>query len=186
MTAQPPAPPPAPKVPARSAGLKLLLVCGLALLMSIPALFVFTVLDGRTQRAAEVARDIGGRVGGPQTFLGPVIAVPYAKPAPPPAPVQPGQVAAPPAQPERGVLVVFPERGSATVNTRIEARSRSLFNVPVYQSDVAFRAAFDLRQVAPPQGATLYWDNAELLVGASSTRRAERHPRQRGGTAAVA
>ncbi len=171
MTAQAPAQGTAPtKVPARSAGLKLLLVCGLALLMSIPALFVFSVLQGRTQRADEVAREIGGRVGGPQTFLGPVIAVPYLKPAPPQPPVAPGQVAPPAPQPERGVYVIFPQRGSAVVDTRIEARSRSLFNVPVYQSDVAFGSAFDLRQVAPPAGTVLYWDYAELLIGASDPR----------------
>ncbi len=158
------------RIPARSAGLKLLLVCGLALLMSIPALLVFGVLDGRTQRAREVAAEIGGRVGGPQTFLGPVIAVPYVKPAPPPQPVPPGTVAPPPPQPEAGVFVIFPETGQATVNTRIEARSRSLFNVPIYQSDVGFRAAFDLRQPPTLQGATLDWNNAELLIGASDTR----------------
>jgi len=168
MTATPPSG--SVRIPARSAGLKLLLVCGLALLMTIPALFVFGVLGGRTQRAAEVADEIGGRVGGPQTFLGPVIAVPYTKAAPAPQLLAPGQLAPAPPPPETGVFVIFPERGRATVNTRIEARSRSLFNVPIYQSDVAFGAAFDLRQVAPSAGAALDWAKAELLIGASDTR----------------
>ena len=64
------------RLPARSMGLKLLLVCALALLMSIPALFVFAILNDRTNRAEEVTQELGQLSGGPQTFLGPVLAVP--------------------------------------------------------------------------------------------------------------
>ena len=78
-------------------GLKLLLVCALALLMSIPALFVFAILNDRTNRAEEVTQELGQLSGGPQTFLGPVLAVPYRvppggttliPPAPPPPPMR--------------------------------------------------------------------------------------------------
>ena len=69
-----------PRLPARSMGLKLLLVCALALLMSIPALFVFAILADRTNRAEEVTQELGQLSGGPQTFLGPVLAVPYRVP----------------------------------------------------------------------------------------------------------
>ena len=89
VAAAPPPPEPAPStayaragissLPRRSAGLKLLLVCGLALLMSIAALFVFALLMERSNRAERVADEVGGLMGGPQTFLGPVIAVPYTR-----------------------------------------------------------------------------------------------------------
>ena len=69
------------RIPGRSMGLKLLLVCGLAALMSVVALFVFLLLNDRTNRAREVVSEVGGLVGGPQTFLGPVVAVPYLIPA---------------------------------------------------------------------------------------------------------
>lgn len=155
-------------LPRRSAGLKLLLVCGLALLMTIPALFVFALVAERTDRAESVAREIGGRVGGRQTFLGPVLAVPYSKTVAAPAP-QPGQVQAQPTL-ETGVIIVFPETGDAQVRTSSDVRRRSLFNVPVYTADVAFRAAFDLSRTAPPDGAVMHWEQAELLVGASDPR----------------
>ena len=66
-----------PRSRSRSMGLKLILVCGLALLMSIPALFVFAVVEDRSNREGEVTREISSDVGGQQTFLGPTLAIPY-------------------------------------------------------------------------------------------------------------
>lgn len=147
--------------PRRSMGLKLLLVCLLALLMSIPALFVFMLLGDRTNRAQEVSREVGALVGGEQTFLGPVLAVPYEMP---------------PSGQDRtvatGVHVIFPVSGRADVATRSEVRQRSLFKVPVYKADIGFSATFDLRAGAQlaPKGATLDWSRAEFLLGASDPR----------------
>jgi inner membrane protein len=58
-------------------GMKLIVVCGLALVMTIPALFVGGLVSDRTSRAADVIREISGHVGGQQTFLGPTLAIPY-------------------------------------------------------------------------------------------------------------
>jgi inner membrane protein len=150
--------------PSRSMGLKLLLVCALAVLMSIPAFFVFMLLDGRTNRAEQVAREVGELVGGPQTFLGPILAVPYAIPT-----------ADPKQAPGTGVFVIFPVRGDAQVRAKSEVRQRSLFKVPVYQADVAFKADFDLTGVAAlaPREAVLDWSRAEFLIGASDARGAQ-------------
>jgi inner membrane protein len=149
------------RTPRRSAGLKLLLVCVLAVAMSVPALFVFLLLNDRTSRADEVAREISAVVGGPQTFLGPVVAVPYAVPA-----------ADPKQAPQRDVFVIFPVTGDAQVAARSEVRRRSLFKVPVYEADVAFKAHFDLAGVADqaPPGAVLDWNRAEIVVAASDAR----------------
>jgi inner membrane protein len=106
------------KLPSRSLGLKLIVVSALALVMTIPALFVWSLIEDRTQRANEVVKDVSGSVGGAQTFLGPVIAVPYVIPA---SPVKAA---------ERGVYVIFPARAEAIVRTKTEVRHRSLFTVP--------------------------------------------------------
>jgi inner membrane protein len=58
-------------------GVKLIVVCGLALLMTIPTLFVSSLVDDRTTRAADVVKEISSYVGGQETFLGPVLAIPY-------------------------------------------------------------------------------------------------------------
>jgi len=152
------------RLPRRSMGLKLLLVCGLALLMSIPALFVFALLNDRTHRAEQVVAEVGGLMGGSQTFLGPVLSIPYAIPS-----------ADPKEAPATGVFVVYPVTGNAVVSTHSELRRRSLFKVPVYQADIVFKADFSLAGVgaAAPRGAVLDWPRAEFLVGASDPRGAQ-------------
>ena len=152
------------RMPGRSMGLKLLLVCGLAAMMSLVALFVFLLLNDRTNRAREVVAEVGGLVGGPQTFLGPVVAVPYLIPA-----------ADPKAPPSRGVQVLYPTDGKAEVSAESELRKRSLFKVPVYVAKLNFTAQFDLTDAVAnaPQGAQLDWSRAELMVGASDARGAQ-------------
>src|SRR5258708_5181681 len=95
------------RLPARSMGLKLLMVCALAMLMSLVALSVWAILIDRTNRAESVSDEISSLIGGPQSFAGPMLAIPYTLPAA--APVQ-GQ---PTPQPTTGVYVVFPEKGDA-------------------------------------------------------------------------
>ena len=128
----------------RSMGLKLIVVCGLALLMSIPALFVDFLVDDRTNREADVIKDISNYVGGRQTFLGPTLAVPYEIP-----PQTPAESA------HHGTYIVFPAQASAVVKTTTEERHRSLFRVPVFQADLKLDSTFDLSGVpaAAPQGA---------------------------------
>jgi len=144
----------------RSMGVKLLVVCGLALIMTIPALFVSSLVDERTSRAADVVKEISSHVGGQQTFLGPTLAIPYSIPAKNPA------------DDKHGVYLVFPARAEATMKTSTEERRRSLFKVPVFKADLKMDAAFDLAGVpaAAPYGAALDWDRAEIIVGVSDAR----------------
>jgi inner membrane protein len=145
----------------RSMGLKLLVVCGLALLMTIPSLFVDSVVEERTTRAKGVIEEISGRAGGQQTFLGPSLSIPYSIPSP----YKGGS-------PALGVYVVFPARGDASIKVRTEERRRSLFKVPVYQAELKFDAAFDLTGVpsAAPAGAELDWTRAKVVIGVSDAR----------------
>jgi inner membrane protein len=144
-----------------SVGLKLIVVCGLALLMLIPAVLVFPLVNERRTRADDVAKEISRSVGGKQTFLGPTLAIPYNVPA----------------QSEtdhatHGTYFVFPAEGTATLQTNTEERHRSLFRVPVFKSNVKFDAAFDLTGVpaAAPAGAMLDWSRAEIVVGVTDPR----------------
>ena len=149
------------RIKSRSMGVKLIVVCGLALLMTIPAFFVSGLVDDRTKREADVIKDISDHVGGAQTFLGPVLAVPYSIP-----PQSPADSA------KRGTYLVFPTQGSAVLKSSTEERHRSLFRVPIYQADLRFDATFDLTGVpnAAPQGAELDWKRAEIVVGVSDAR----------------
>ena len=145
----------------RSMGLKLLLVSGLALVMMIPSLFVNSVVEERTKRATGVIQEISGRSGGPQTFLGPTLSIPYKVP-----PLSKDVSPAP------GVYVVFPTQGDAMVRVRTQERHRSLFKVPVYEAELKFDATFDLTGVpsAAPAGAELDWTRAGIVIAASNAR----------------
>jgi inner membrane protein len=142
-------------------GLKLFVVCALALLMTIPALFVEGLVRERTQRQAEVVQEISGYVGGRETFLGPTLAIPYTIPAQ----TKTDTV-------KHGMYVVSPAQASAAISTTTQERHRSLFKVPVFAADVRMDAAFDLTGVpaALPEGAQLDWSRAEIVVGVSDAR----------------
>lgn len=145
----------------RSMGIKLILVCGLALLMMIPALLVWSLVGDRKQREAEVISQISAQVGGEQTFLGPTLAIPYTVPSQLPDETE-----------KHGVYLVFPTRASAIVKTTTAERRRSLFRVPVFQADLQMNAAFDLSGIpgAAPANAQLDWSHAQIVVGVSDPR----------------
>jgi inner membrane protein len=145
-------------------GLKLIVVCGLALLMSIPALFVQGLVWDRTSRKADVEREISNYEGGRQTFLGPTLAIPYDVP-----PQKSGD------SDYHGTYIVFPAQASAVVKTTTEERHRSLFRVPVFHADLNLDSTFDLTGVpgVVPKGAIFDWSHAEIVVGVSDARGAK-------------
>lgn len=145
----------------RSMGLKLIVVCVLALVMLIPALFVWLLVEDRSKRADEVVSEISEHVGGQQMFLGPTLAIPYTIPA----------VSATDST-KHGIYLVFPTRGTGVVKVATEERRRSLFKVPVFRADAQLSGSFDLSGVpaAAPPGAQLEWDRAEMVVGVSDPR----------------
>lgn len=139
-----------------STGMKLVVICGLALFMTIPAFFVESLIEERMQRKTEVLNEISSHVGGEQTLLGPTLLIPYSVPT--------GSA--------HGVYVVFPAVATASIRTTTQERHRSMFKVPVFQADMKLDASFDLGGVpaAAPAGAVLDWDRAEVVIGVSDAR----------------
>lgn len=149
------------KFGSRSMGVKLVIVCALALAMTIPAFFVEGIVNDRTRNAEEVVREISSHVGGKQTFLGPTLAIPYT--VPPRSKTD---------SPARGVYFIFPAEANATIATATQERRRSLFRVPIFQASLNMGATFDLSHTpsSAPEGAQLDWDHAEILIGVSDPR----------------
>ena len=149
------------KFEARSMGVKLIVIGGLALLMCVPALFVASLVDERSRRSNEVSQSIGASLGGTQTFLGPLLALPYTLPDGPKKP-----------RVDQGIYIVFPTSGEAEITTKSEVRHRSLFKVTAYTATIQFKASFDplLFQPNLPAHAELDWTRAEFIVGASDSR----------------
>jgi inner membrane protein len=152
---------PAVRTKNRSMGLKLIAVCVLAVLMMIPTLFVSDLVRERTNRAAQVVKEISSHAGGPQTFLGPTLAIPYRT-----ASTSPNVPAS------TGVYLIFPAQATADVRTSTTERHRSLFRVPVYRAELKLESNFDLKGTSPdtPHGAELDWSRAEIVVGVSDPR----------------
>jgi inner membrane protein len=149
------------RINSRSLGVKLIIVSGLALLMLIPAIFIDNLIGDRSQREADVIKQISDHVGGPQTLLGPTLAIPYII-----APQYPT------GNTQHGVYLVFPSTATATVQVATQERHISLFKVPVFKADSKLAASFDLSRVPDemPQGASLEWSQAEIVVGVSDPR----------------
>jgi inner membrane protein len=143
-----------------SMGMKLIVVCFLALFMLIPALLVGSLVEDRKSREADVVKQISQYVGGQQSFLGPILAIPYTVPA-----------ESPTSSPRQGTYIVFPSQAAAVVKTTTEERRRSLFRVPVFRADLKLDSTFDLAGVPSALSAgNLDWSRAEILVGVSDAR----------------
>lgn len=161
------------RLPTRSVGLKFLLVCILAVLMALPAFAIFGLIYDRTSRAGEVVSEVGQRYGGEQTFTGPILAAPFRQiiPAPPATPDNPR----PTATVRTGWYVVFAKtgKGDADIDTDVKSRgSGGLFKVRTYTADVDLSGSFELsgEPSAAPEGATIDWTKAVILIGVTDPR----------------
>lgn len=142
----------------RSMGFKLLLIGVLALIMTIPALFVYGIISDRESRARQALNEVVALTGGQQTVLGPVLLVPSTN-----------STVAP--------IVIFPVTGNAMVETKAEQRHRSLFRVPVYQSKINFNAKFEIsNQTKTALGPYLDWDKAQIAIGVTDVRGGSSEP----------
>ncbi|MEL7488794.1 MAG: inner membrane CreD family protein, partial [Pseudomonadota bacterium] len=150
-------------LPHRSAGLKLLLVCALALAMTIPALFVYGVVKERTSGEARARADVAMRTGGAQAALGPFLAVPYAIETE----GKDGE-----ARTRRGVAIAFAETGAAESRVDVEERKRGIYVVPIFTADIKFEATFNPQALrdALPEDAAADWAEARLYLGVSDNR----------------
>ena len=147
-----------------SMGVKLLVLALLTLILSLFAVWIDSLVDERTGRQEQVAKDIAAGVGGPQTLLGPTVLIPYTV-----------RSSDPKITPSRSVFLVSATDAIATVKTRTEERRRSLFRVPVFTADADMHGTFDLSHVtaALPANADIDWNDAEIVVGMSDVRGAK-------------
>jgi inner membrane protein len=150
-------------------GAKAILVLGLAVLMAVPGVFVFSLVLDRQHRAETVTQQVSALQGGPQQLLGPVLVAPYSAPRPP---VNDANGVPRPQPPETGWYVVSPDNGAANVTLKAASLHRSIFNVPVYEAQADFDARFSPppQSVNLPAGGSVDWQAARLVVGFSDLR----------------
>jgi len=140
------------KLPSRSYGLKLFVVCTLVLLMGIPAIFISSVSFERSGRADQVTREVSARYGGHQFVTGPVLSVPYFV-------LRDKEII------RQGDYIIFPEDGLADFSSvTVETKKRSLFRVPVYTANGTLSANFKALDKTKMSKERLFdWDRARIL-----------------------
>lgn len=156
-------------LPQRSFGLKLMLVCALALMMAIPAGFVWVLVYARSSDAQAAIYEVADLRGGPQDLMGPAIVVPFDREVVV-AVNNVNQV-----QTQMGRMVLFPETGRAVADLRTEVRKRGLQDVPVYTAVANFDATFDPARLFTemPAGARMRWNEARIYMGMGDLRGAK-------------
>lgn len=143
----------------RSAGLKLILICGLVLLMAIPAMFIGAISYERSSAADEVTRQVTQRYGGQQTVIGPILSVPYE------TELSNGMV-------QTGHYILYPDSGEAVFKSvDVETKSQSLYKVPVYSAAGVLSATFkDPLSRLEKSGVRLKRQDARFLISLSDVR----------------
>jgi inner membrane protein len=160
-------------LPRRSFGLKLILVCFLALLMAIPAGFVWALIYSRSIDANNAMQEVAQLRGGPQDLMGPAIVVPFERDVITSVNSVTNTTQA--VQTIHGRMVLYPETGRADAILATEVRKRGLHDVPVYSATVNFTAAFDLARISAeaPAGSRLKWNEARIYMSMSDLRGAK-------------
>jgi len=144
----------------RSAGLKLILICVLVLIMSIPVMFIGAISYERSSSARQVVSEVSERYGGEQKALGPILSIPYRIEG---RDNRSG---------ETGYYIFYADDGVIDVSdVTVETKQQSLYKVPVYTARGNWNANFkDILSRFEKTGLELDLDKAKLLVSVSNVR----------------
>ncbi len=150
----------------RSPGFKFFTLGVLSLLLLIPASLIWLLVSEREDRARDVAREIAQTWGGSQRLIGPFITVPYEIDETRIVDDKETIVTV------RREAVFLPDDLTITADATTEVRSRGIFDVTVYGSDISFEGSFSAPSddAITAQDARFRWAEAKLSLGISSVR----------------
>jgi inner membrane protein len=142
---------------------KLALIGALILILLVPMGFVGGLIGERESRASAVSREVSGLWGGPQLLIGPVLIVPYSI-------LRVTTVGERRVEEVQGRHAVFlPEALAIKGESKTTTLHRSIFEVPVYSSDLAFEGRFQAPRISDvaAQVHEIRWRDAVLAVAIS-------------------
>ncbi|RFB05504.1 cell envelope integrity protein CreD [Parvularcula marina] len=149
----------------RAVGLKFILVGLLALMMWIPALFIYALVYERSGRASLVTEEIYQREGGEQKLAGPFLIIPAVEQV---EGYRFDKDSKSPVMPVRRTYILLPETVTADIDLATEQRHRSIFTATVYEAGVRVNGRFDPKSITVPQNTELLWSEARIAMGLSS------------------
>jgi inner membrane protein len=147
----------------RSPGAKFFLIAALILMLAIPLLLVWVLIEERSQHASGVASQIAQEWGEQQTIIGPFLVVPYTVSRT----ITQGEKQIEEIQERRAVFL--PSATAIDGKAMPKVLSRSIYNVTVYSSALSFAGRFDAPNMAEvaPDAKTIRWGDALLAVSIS-------------------
>lgn len=128
-----------------SPGFKFFLICGLVLVLLIPLLLVWALVEERQQRAEGVRQEVAREWGGTQHIIGPVLVVPYT------VVVSTGVGDKRTEEVQERRAVFLPQTLNINGSAASKVLHRSIYDVAVYTGDLEFEGHFaapDLSDVA--------------------------------------
>lgn len=145
----------------QSYSLKLVILCGLVLMMAIPAMFISYLVYERSNRADDAVSEVSDRYGGAQMIMGPVLAIPSWQGGG--LSLQERDIAV--SKPDASQYIIFPETGEVVFDPlESVSRKRGLFKVPTYQGEGIITANFTpLENLEDVEGRVFDKDNAVIF-----------------------
>lgn len=155
--------------------LKVVLLFGLLLTFGVCLLLIGGVVGERKSYRDQVIAEVARSTAGEQVLLGPLLVVPYSRPAPTIA--SGGARAEAPAR-VRDELVLLPESLSIVSKVRVEERHRGIHKAQVFRSTNRLRAVFQVPPHLGLEGSTTIAGEgpAWLAFGVSDSRGLHRPP----------
>ncbi|MET1413161.1 cell envelope integrity protein CreD [Roseibium sp. HPY-6] len=152
-----------------SPAVKFVLIGVLSFLLLIPSVFVWVLVEERSHRASEVARDIARSWGGTQEINGPYLVIPFTET------FTSGLGDELKTKTVQRTAVLFPERLSVAGDITVEERKKSIYALPVYKGRMDLSGEFAVPpqdMFEPKHGGTIdvAADKAVLVVGISDVR----------------
>jgi inner membrane protein len=144
--------------------LRALLIVFLVLILQVPTAMLNGVANERQGLRAEAVSEITTKWGTSQEIVGPRLYVPYVKR------VTKGEGDKQKTETESKFAVFLPEQLDITGALKTEIRKRSIFEVPVYTSDLTLQGSFERpnpAQWGAEKESDIRWDQAELVIEVS-------------------
>lgn len=152
-----------------SPAVKFVLIGLLTFLLVIPSIFVWVLVEERSHRASEVARDIARSWGGTQEINGPYLVIPFTET------YTTGPSDKLKTETVRRTAVLFPQRLNVSGDITVEERRKSIYALPVYNGQLDLSGEFavpDNDMFEPKHGGTIdvAADKAVLVIGIGDVR----------------
>lgn len=158
-----------------SESLRIVVIALLVLLMLIPLMMVYNIVNERGARQQTILADIASTWGQYQILNGPILVIPYVDHL-----INMDTVTDKNGETKTVTQDVFKDRTAIilpsnlniNVNLREEARHRGIYKTQVYTADINLNGHFDYASLINEQNQRrrYQWDKARLLIGLSDTK----------------